>query len=60
MIIQRKDRGNDHRIAGMNTDRIDILHAADRDAVIGGITHNFKFDFLVAFDALFHQDLMDR
>ncbi len=60
MVIQRQNRRNYHTVAGVNAHRVDILHAADGDGMIRPIAHDFKFDFLVALDALFDQDLMHR
>ena len=39
--------------------RVYIFHAADGNGLILWIPHHFKFYFLEAFDAFFHQHLMD-
>ena len=44
----------------MDADRINILHAADHDGRIVVIAHDFKFNFLIAFDRLLDQHLIDR
>ena len=44
----------------MNTDRIHVLHTADGDRMIVGVTHYFELDLFVSFNALFDQDLMNR
>ena len=44
----------------MYTDRVNILHAADGDRGIIGVTHDLKFDLFISFNALFDQNLMDR
>ena len=44
----------------MDTDRINVLHAADCDRLVIGVAHDLEFDFLVALDALFNQHLMNR
>ena len=60
MIVKRQDRRDDDRVTGMHTDRVDVFHAADRNRLVIGVTHDFKFDFLIALHALFDQDLMNR
>ena len=44
----------------MDTDRIDIFHGADDDAVVRTVAHDFEFDFFPAGDAAFYEDLIDR
>ena len=44
----------------MNTDRIDIFHSADDNAVISTVSHDFEFYFFPAGDAAFNQNLIDR
>ena len=44
----------------MDTHRIHIFHAADRDAVSLGISNHFKLDLFPTGDTLLHQDLRDR
>ena len=44
----------------MHADRINILHAADRNRMIIGIPHDLKLDFLVALYGFFNQNLMNR
>ena len=44
----------------MDTHRINIFHAANGNGRIRTVAHDFKFDFLIAADTLFHQNLMDR
>ena len=53
-------RGHDDAVAGMDPHRIHVLHAADDDRIVVGITDHFVFDLLVAGDALFDQALMHR
>ena len=60
MIIERKDRCDDDTVTGMHADRVDVLHAADRDRMVIGVTHDFKFDFLVSLDGLLNENLMNR
>ena len=44
----------------MNADRIDILHAADRDRAVRRVAHDLEFDLFIAFYTFLDQDLMDR
>ena len=41
----------------MDTNRVDIFHIADSDAVSCAVTHYFVFDFFPACDTSFYQDL---
>ena len=43
----------------MHTHRVNILHAADGDGVVIGVTHDLKLDLLVALDALLDEHLMN-
>ena len=53
-------RADHHRVTCMNTDRVDIFHITNCDSSIICITHYFVFDFLIAFNTLFHKYLMNR
>ena len=44
----------------MHTHRVQVFHIADGDGGIVRITHYFVFNFLIAFDTLFYQNLMYR
>ena len=44
----------------MHTHRIQVFHVADGDCRIVRITHYFVFNFLIALDTLFYQNLMHR
>ena len=59
-IGQRLCRSDDDGVTGMNTDRIDIFHGTDDDAVIRTVSHDFEFDFFPAGNAAFYEDLIDR
>ena len=48
----------DDTVSCMNTNRIDILHIADRDAVACTVTDNFIFDFLPTGNTALYQNLM--
>jgi hypothetical protein len=58
-IGQRLERGDDDRIAGVDTKRVDVLHRANRDAGVGGIAHDFVFDLLPASEVALDHDLPD-
>ena len=60
-FIGQRLTGRDHNaVAGVNSDRVHIFHAADGDGGVVLIPHHFKFDFLEALDALLHQNFADR
>ena len=59
-VGQRLDRGNDDRIAGVDAERVDILHRAHGDARVIGIAHDLVLDLLPADEAPFDHDLVDR
>ena len=59
VVAQRLRRRNDDRIAGVNADRIDVLHIADGDDVALSVAHDLVLDFLPACDALLDQNLID-
>ena len=44
----------------MDSDRIQVLHVADRERGVVCIAHDFVFDLFIALDAFFNQYLMDR
>ena len=50
----------DDGVAGMDADRIQVLHVADRDRVVRSVPDHFIFNLFKAFDALFNQYLADR
>ena len=60
LVGERLTRRHDDRIAGMDADRIEILHAAYRDAVVLGVPDHFKFDLFPACDAPIKENLADR
>ena len=59
LIGQGLAGGHDDGVAGVDANRIDVLHVADGDGSVVGVPHDLIFDFLVAPDALFHQHLTD-
>ena len=51
-------RRSDHdTFAGMDAQRVEVLHIADRDAIVETVAHHFIFHFFPPFQALFHQYL---
>ena len=51
---------NNHRVASMNTDRVDVFHITDSDGGIVFVTNYFVFNLFEAFYRLFNQYLMYR
>ena len=49
---------HDNRVSGVDTNRIEVLHAADGDRVAFGVAHGFEFNFLPASNAAFDQNLV--
>ena len=50
-------RGDHDRLAGMDTQRVKVLHVTYSDAVIITVADHFIFHLLPAFQTLFHQYL---
>ena len=44
-------------LAGMDAQRIEVLHITYRDAIVIAVAHHFVFDFLPSFQRFFNQDL---
>ena len=59
-IGQRLCRSDNDGVAGMDTDRIDIFHGADDDAVVRTVAHDFEFDFFPTGNAALYEDLINR
>ena len=59
-VGERLARCHHDRVARMDTHRIDVLHATDRDGRIVGVAHHLVFDLLIPLDALFDEHLMHR
>ena len=49
---------HNYRVAGVNANGVDIFHTANGNGFIVAVTHNLKFNFLVALNALFNKNLM--
>ena len=60
VVVEGHDGGYHNGVTGVNTHRVDVLHAADGDGMVIGVTHDLKLDFLIALDALFNQHLVHR
>ena len=50
-------RSNDDRLAGMNAQRVEILHIADRDTVVISVAHHFVFYLFPALERFLYQYL---
>ena len=57
VIRQRQTGRHDNAVAGVHSDRIDILHAADGQAMIRPVPNHFKLDLFPTADALFNEAL---
>src|SRR2546426_2027725 len=58
-VAQSLGRRDDDRFARVDPHRIEILHVADRDAVVRGIAHHLVLEFLPSEDRLLDEDLLD-
>ena len=56
-VRQRQSRCHHDGIAGVNADRVEVLHAADGNHVAGRIAHGFKLDLLPAGHTLLDEHL---
>ncbi len=59
-VGQRLDRGDDDRVAGVDAERVDVLHRAHGDARVVGVAHHLVLDLLPADEAALDHDLADR
>ena len=50
-------RGYDDGFSGVDAQRVEVLHVADRDSVVIAVADHFIFDFLPALQGLFDKDL---
>ena len=59
LVRQRQRRGDDNTVAGMDADRVHVLHGADGDHIPLRVTHGLELDLFPAGDALLNEDLGD-
>ena len=59
-VGQRLRRGDRHRIAGVDTHRVDVLDRADDDDVVVAVAHQFELELAPPDHRLLDQDLVDR
>ena len=59
-VGQRLDGRDDDRVAGVDAERVDVLHRADGDARVVGVAHHLVLDLLPADEALLDHHLADR
>ncbi len=59
-VGQGLDRRHHDRIAGVDAERIDVLHGADGDAGVVRVAHHLVLDLLPADEAALDHDLADR
>ncbi len=59
-VAERLDRRDDDRVAGVDAERVDVLHRAHRDARVVGVAHDLVLDLLPADEAFLDHDLADR
>ena len=57
LVGQRLRRGDHDALAGMDAERVEILHVADGYAVVVAVAHDLVFDFLPAPQRLLHEHL---
>ena len=58
VLVRQGLRGSHHdRFAGVDAERIEILHVADRYAVVEAVADHFVFHFLPSFERFLHQHL---
>jgi hypothetical protein len=44
----------------MNTERVKVLHVANRDTIVGAISDNLVFDFFPSLEGLLNEDLRSQ
>ena len=55
-IGKRLRRGHNDAFAGMDAQRVEVLHIADRDAVVVAVAHDLVFDLFPAFQRFFRPE----
>ena len=56
-VAQGLGRGHDYGFAGMDAERVEVFHIADRNTVVVAVADDFIFDFLPALEALLDEYL---
>ena len=51
-------RSNNNTFTGMNTQRIEIFHVADSDAIVEFVPYNFIFNFFPSLERFFNKNLV--
>ena len=59
-VGERLDGGDHDRVAGVDAERVHVLHRADGDARVVGVAHHLVLDLLPADQALLDHHLADR
>ena len=59
LVRERLAGGDDDAVAGVDAHRVDVLHVADGDAVVGAVAHHLVLDLLPADQGLLEQRLAD-
>ncbi len=58
-VGQRLHRRDDDGITRVDAERVDVLHGADADALVGAIAHDLELELLAPREALFDEHLGD-
>ena len=58
LVGQRLARRDDDAVAGVHAHRVEVLHVADRDAVVGAVAHHLVLDLFPAEQAALDQHLV--
>ena len=59
LVGERLAGRDDDAVAGVDAHRVDILHVADGDAVVGAVAHHLVLDLLPADKGAFEENLID-
>jgi len=57
LIRQSLTRSNDDTVTSVDTERVEVLHIANGDTVVGGIADDFVLNLLPALEGLLNQNL---
>ena len=57
LVAEGLGRSNDDRVTSVDTEGVEVLHVADSNAVVVGITDDLVLDLLPALEGLLDQDL---